>query len=329
LNQGTGADDDIIQPGLLDRGLCTASLGNQATPVATLSNYVEILFGKGPNKPSNYVDAAIAAVVNGAVVANGSILGIGTLSGMAVYDDQALGLAVQKTGRTSGHTFGTVLATDVEIDVKYESGTARFVNQLRIRHACDGMDFSDNGDSGSQIVTAPDVGDPDSVGLLFAGGDADTFANPMLSSDPVFEPGVLDELGVAVVGGNDGVDNEGAMLSDYPTAEFCAAAGGGGGGGGGPGGGGPGGGPGGGGPPFGSIDPAGLAIASDVKARNSDAIFSLPDVVGHGLGFDDDGDAVIEIYVASKARREAGRPLPTDIEGVSVRVVETGVIQAF
>ena len=79
------------------------------------------------------------------------------------------------------------------IDVKYGSvcgggrGTARFTNQIRITPGS----FSAGGDSGSLIVE--DVAaNPRPVGLLFAGGSDDTFANPIQS--------VLDALGVTMVG---------------------------------------------------------------------------------------------------------------------------------
>jgi hypothetical protein len=227
----------------------------------------------------------------------------------------AVGMPIQKTGRTTGHTFGRVLALEATVDVKYDSGTARFTDQLRIRHACDGQDFSDSGDSGSHIVTVPSSGDPDSVGLLFAGGDADTFANPMDE--------VASSLMVEPVAAPDG-DTSGAMAADFDAiAAACGSDGGGGGSDGGP----P---PGrGGGRPSLNIDPLGLAIATEIKARNSGRIFALPDVVGHGVGFTATGEAVIEIYVASGARRAAGQPMPVDIEGIPVRVIETGVIRAF
>ena len=216
---------------------------------------------------------------------------------------------VQKTGRTTGHTFGEVKGIDATIDVKYESGTARFVDQFRIRHACDGDDFSAAGDSGSHIVSVPSNGNPDSVGLLFAGGGADTFANAIGA--------VTADLNVSMVGALDS-DTVDALESDYNDVVLACDTGDDGGGG-----------PPGGGRPFNTIDPVGLSIVSEVKARNSDAIFALPDVVGHGIGFDEAGEAVIEIYVTSKARRAAGQPLPNNLEGIAIRVIETGVIRAF
>jgi len=120
----------VIQPGLLDEGTCSTSLGDPAHAVADLSTYVPILFGKGRTKPSNSVDVAIAEARFGQVDTSGAILGIGVLAGTQV--DATVGLPVQKTGRTTGHTFGTVRAVGVTIDVSYDSGTARFVDQIRI-----------------------------------------------------------------------------------------------------------------------------------------------------------------------------------------------------
>jgi hypothetical protein len=74
--------------------------------------------------------------------------------------------------------------------------------------------------------------------------------------------------------------------------------------------------------------PPGLIKARDVAARHSDRIFALPDVVGHGVGADENGDAVIEVYVKTKGRQGAGRH-PSDIEGVPVKVIETGPIRAY
>jgi hypothetical protein len=70
-------------------------------------------------------------------------------------------------------------------------------------------------------------------------------------------------------------------------------------------------------------------VAQGVAARHSAQIFALPAVVGRGIGSDERGDAVIEIYVTSKARHGVGRPYPSDIEGIPVRVIETGPIRAY
>jgi hypothetical protein len=292
-------NDTIIQPGLLDEGQCTLASGDPAHAVAALSKSVDIAFAKGKTKPPNTVDAAIA-VVTDQVNSSGSILGIGSVGGSTAA---TVPMPVQKTGRTTAHTFGTVMAVNVTLDVSYDSGTARFTGQIRIRRPCGDAGFSDAGDSGSLIVTVPEDGsDPLAVGLLFAGGGSDTFANPI---GPV-----LTAFGVTMVTKHDG-DNDGAMRSDYDQiANNCPPPSGGGGH----------------GRP--RSTPPGLTVARDVAARHSDRIFALPDVVGHGVGADDNGDAVIEIYVKTKGRQGAGRH-PSDIEGVPVKVIETGPIRAY
>ena len=289
----------IIQPGLLDEGTCSTSLGDPAHAVADLSTYVPILFGKGKTRPSNSVDVAIAEARVGQVDTSGAILGIGVVNGVPV--GATVGLPVQKTGRTTGHTFGTVRAVGVTIDVSYDSGTARFVDQIRIRKPCDDAGFSDAGDSGSLIVTAPAPGsEPAAVGLLFAGGGSDTFANPIGA--------VFAATGTQVVAGVDG-DTAGAMLTDYQLiASSCSTS------------------SGGGGRPG---RPRDLSVALDAASQHSSELFALSNIVGHGVGADESGDAVIEIYAKGRARRAVGRGYPTEIEGIPVRVIETGPIRAY
>ena len=104
------------------------------------------------------------------------ILGIGPLVGMR---DLVLGDQVQKVGRTTEHTYGTVVGIDGSVRVNYgDSGFAQFDHQLIIE-SNDGNDFSAGGDSGSAIVTL----DGYIGGLLFAGGGGQTIAN--YSSDVV------------------------------------------------------------------------------------------------------------------------------------------------
>jgi hypothetical protein len=76
------------------------------------------------------------------------------------------------------------------IDVGYRGTTARFVDQIVIS---DGS-FSNPGDSGSLVVTKGlFLGDRRPVGLLFAGSNMNTIANPIDL--------VLNRFGVTVDGG--------------------------------------------------------------------------------------------------------------------------------
>ena len=186
----------IIQPGLIDQN--PVCYKDTADAVGYLSDFVSIKFKKGASVPLNQVDAAIAVVEAGKVEPNGAILDIGLISANTV--SAFVGQAVQKSGRTTGHTFGTVSVIDADVDVSYSRGcggggtqTARFTGQIVITPGS----FSAGGDSGSLIVEAnaadANSGLPRAVGLLFAGSSTDTIANPI--------DAVLGALGVRMPGG--------------------------------------------------------------------------------------------------------------------------------
>jgi hypothetical protein len=119
----------------------------------------------------NLVDAALARVLLPEWVKL-EIPNIGEIVGIR---DLELGDKVQKTGRTTSHTVGTVEVVSAASRVNYGTGKgiARFQDQLVIR-GDDNSEFSAGGDSGSAIVSRPDnmLG-----GLLFAGGEGITLAN--------------------------------------------------------------------------------------------------------------------------------------------------------
>ena len=183
----------INQPGQIDQKC------QQSGIVATLSDFVKIRFRKGRAIPINTVDAAIAIVVDGAVDPNGAILDINELSSDIIAPE--LGQAVQKSGRTSGHTKGIVTAINVTVDVGYSrecagapNQKARFSDQIFIEGTNEA--FSTGGDGGSLIVEDL-LANPRAVGLLFAGGEIDgtdiTIANPIAA--------VLNAFGVVMHGG--------------------------------------------------------------------------------------------------------------------------------
>lgn len=142
--------DAVIQPGTADGG--TAS----ADAIGTLFDFEPINFGG-----NNTIDAAIA-LSSKALLGNSTPLdGYGTPSSDVV--GAVLGQNVQKYGRTTGLTRGTITAINFTVNVGYGSGTARFVDQI-IVEGIKGPVIK-GGDSGSLLVT--DSGNP--VGLLFAG----------------------------------------------------------------------------------------------------------------------------------------------------------------
>ena len=116
----------------------------------------------------NLIDAAVAIPVTQGNVRLGYLFDIGEAKGMK---DLQLGDQVQKTGRTTEHTIGTVEGVDAMTLVQYGPGKlAKFDDQLEIRNE---SEFSAGGDSGSAILTM----DGYIGGLLFAGGSGVTIAN--------------------------------------------------------------------------------------------------------------------------------------------------------
>lgn len=307
----------IIQQGLLDEapGSCTLGLGDPGHVVAYLTDYVPILFGKGKNLPENRVDAAIADM-GGYGSSDGTIMDVGKLTSPDPVDVIA-GDRVQKSGRTTGHTFGEVAATNVTIKVGYTAGTALFLEQIEVVGLC-GTLFSDSGDSGSLVVNLPDGSSPrGAAGLLFAGGGGSTFANPVAVVLAELEQDAVTPL-YMVSDGTGNVDDV-TGNADIPT---CTGGGGGSDGGGGP-------------PPDrgggkfrNAADPVGLEIAAQVAADHSADLLALPGVVGHGIGVNRDGEPVIRIYV-EQSRRPAGQSIPDNIGGFGTKVVVTGPIVAY
>jgi len=115
----------------------------------------------------NLVDAAVARPLEGGLIAD-EILEIGVVSGTA---PATLGMAVRKSGRTTGLTSGTITVLDATVDVSYGLGrTARFEGQI-VTSA-----MSQGGDSGSLLVAGDSL---QAVGLLFAGSDQTTIHSPI------------------------------------------------------------------------------------------------------------------------------------------------------
>ena len=293
-NEGS-AGDDIIQPGLIDQNPSCAQ--DASDIVADLSVWVPIVFTKDT---PNAVDAAIAQVRPGMVSPGGSILDIGMISSTPAV--ATIDMGVKKSGRTTGLTAGIVAAVNVTIDVKYGStcgggrGTARFTNQIRVTPGS----FSAGGDSGSLIVE--DVpSNPRSVGLLFAGGSNDTFANPIQSALAAF--GVT-MVGTSTTGGMTFWERLGWFLPSVWTADAGQ-------------------------PGRRPIDPGSQAAAAQAKARHEQAIMRIEGVVGLGVGASDavPGQAVVEIYVKQATPAVRGA-IPPRLDNVPVKVVETGEITA-
>ena len=142
-----------------------------ATGTARLLNEIAKLLGSQVRMQAinqqpleNLVDAAIARPLNPEEVSD-KILQIGTIQGTAAGE---LGMAIKKSGRTTGLTNGVIEQVDVSVNVQYGQGqVAMFTDQLMAGA------MSQGGDSGSAVLDENNR----LVGLLFAGSDTTTVIN--------------------------------------------------------------------------------------------------------------------------------------------------------
>ena len=154
--------DNILQPGPADTE-CLFDLANDT--VAMLSAFVAFTNG------DNEVDAAIAlsspADISDTTPADGygriKSAVAGCTGPVGAECSNLLGLAVQKYGRTTALTKGTIVAIDFNLSVGYDTGSVSFVDQIIVEGNKGG--FLRSGDSGSSLVADPNA---NPVGLLFA-----------------------------------------------------------------------------------------------------------------------------------------------------------------
>lgn len=118
----------------------------------------------------NRIDAAVAIPILPEVLGDFTILEIGTIDGVA---EIKLGDSVEKSGRTTERTHGTIKVVDATVNVSYgAAGTAVFEKQIVAGP------MSAGGDSGSLGITR--IGSLIfAFGLLFAGSDQITIFNPI------------------------------------------------------------------------------------------------------------------------------------------------------
>ena len=277
--------EDVSQPGMIDVNC------NIATVVADFT-------GAAPLGSSN-VDAAVAQLRSGQMDSSGFIEDIGVPGN--TITNPSVGLAVAKSGRTTGFTTGTISSINTSVNVGYQQGcgkgkkfTVSFTGQIVISSST----FSAGGDSGSLIVTNNASHNP--VGLLFAGSSTTTIANPIGQ--------VLQRLGAALGrtfsfggggGGNSptplGDQGSGGRRPFIPGLEGLMP----------------------------QLPQQAADRASAVLENHRANLMFQPGVMGVGVGASGrvDGEAAIVIYV----NKDAGnRPiLPDSIEGIPVTVVLT------
>ena len=291
--------DAILQPGLIDNPAPNTCKSTGTATVANLSQFFTL-----EGNPPNPVDAAIAQIVSGNVDTSGNILLLGATAdanGVPVAgapqagsgEPAAIGLAVAKSGRTSGLTCSTIDSISDAFSVDYSktcggstSFTVNYTNQISVI----GGDFSSEGDSGSLIVTQ---GTADPVALLFAGSDTDTVANPI--GDVLLALADSNNNVPTIVGGA-AHEVIGCSLPGPNSVQKTVA----------------------------SISVSEDAMQTAVAARDSHApqILGLPGVRGVGVGqsLDYSGQPAVLIFVTPGTPH---RGLPVELDGVRTRIVET------
>ena len=262
--------EDISQPGLVDNGCRVPTI------VADLSAY--------PSLSSN-VDSAIAALRPGTMDANGTILDVGTISNQPLA--AFVGLQVQKSGRTTGLTFGTVSSVNTNVMVNYQPTCGmgkKFKASFRNQAVVNSSTFSAGGDSGSLILSQSTSGNPQPVALLYAGSSTTTIGNPIGE--------VLNQL-TASLGRT--VSFVGSSTFGSPLITGGATS---------------------------TVTAQSIQQAHGAKEKWADAFMNRPGVLGVGVGLTDDGsEAAVIVYVDNGS---ASRPnLPERADGARVKVVFT------
>jgi hypothetical protein len=178
---GATIGNNVLQPGTYDGGV------DPDDAIGTLFDFEPIVFGASA---SNTIDAAIAQPTAGTLGNATPSDGYGTPRSTTI--PASVNLRVKKYGRTTSETKGRVTAINATVNVGYDAGVARFVNQIIIEPG----EFSAGGDSGSLVVVDGKGKDRQSdrkaVGLLFAGSPFVTIANPI--------DAVLTRFGVTIDG---------------------------------------------------------------------------------------------------------------------------------
>lgn len=195
--------DPVLQPGVYDGGDSKASvIGHLARyiplyresviPKCQIANLFAAIINKAikmfqphyrvsvmrDSEKVNMVDCAVATPISPEAI-TGEIMEIGTLAGIK---ESQVGLAVKKSGRSSGLTYSIILAVGVTLRVGVSPGVyGVFGDQVLA------APMSMPGDSGSLVISE----DNHAVGLLFAGSEQATMFSPIGR--------VLDALNVTLV----------------------------------------------------------------------------------------------------------------------------------
>ena len=288
-SNGAVAGEDISQPGMIDANCAVTTVVADFTAFSPL----------GSN-----VDAAIAQLRPGQMDSTGFIQGIGVPASAVMAP--SVGLAVTKSGRTTGTTSGTISSINTSVSVQYQQncGSGKktnisYTNQVVVT----GSSFSAGGDSGSLIVSSSGK---NPVALLFAGSSTSTIGNPAGQVLQRLSQVLGRNLTYVGSGGGNSPSTQGgkSILDMQPHVRG-----------------------------FGGLMPQLPEQAADrasaVLETNRAMLMATPGVIGAGVGSasDNDLEPAIVIYVD---RTSSHRPLfAPSLDGITVRIVHTDPFVAF
>jgi len=269
--------EDISQPGLIDNG---------CRPPRTVADFTKAVH------LGNNVDCAIAQLRPNTMVTTGYIEGIGVPS--STTKNPTVGMAVQKSGRTTGHTTGTIGSINTSVNVQYQLRCGQgkkyvlsYTNQVLINSSS----FSAGGDSGSLIITNDTNKNP--VALLFAGSSTTTIGNPINE--------VLTKLSGVGYSVHFTGPTGGASSASSATAAGAQGL---------------------------QLPQQALDHANTILEQNRHELMSKPGVLGVGLGaLEDNSQAAVIVYVDKTS--SAKPQLPERVDNVAVRVIFTDPFIAY
>ena len=275
---------EVVQPGLIDSGC----VQNTSYEIGTLSAIVPLVLG---STAANKADAAMALVTPGDV--SSSIFGIGQVSETPATPVK--NLTVQKVGRTTGYTTGTIALTGFQATIALETKVAplgkpiphvdvHFVDLLKITPGT----FANLGDSGALVFTSGSC--PQPVGVVIAVSMKNGVVQYVLAN-PVTD--VLAAL--AKAGKHKSVTIVGSSCT--ASAEMVAQAS--------------------------DLEKA-TADAEAVRKRHLAELMKIPHVTGVSLDVGP-SEIIIDVWVDKPANvSEVERRVPSKLEGYDVDVLPEG-----
>ena len=157
-------DRPVLQPAASDGG---------AFPDDVIARVTRIISAE-PGR-ANLLDCALVGPVDRDAVSEQFLPPVGRLSSpipIAVGD----GVTVEKVGRGTGHSLGTVVDTNVTMQVSARDGSQCWMHEQILVRAADGRPFAGPGDSGAVVV---DSGSGRAAGLIIGGSEEVALVTPL------------------------------------------------------------------------------------------------------------------------------------------------------